>query len=183
MRAPQNNFFGCILWFTGFSGAGKSTVAEELRRQLIAKGQPTYVLDGDVMRRGLCSDLKFSPVDRKENMRRVGEVARLFADAGVICIVALISPYVAERALARKAAHPARFVEVFINAPLEVCEQRDVKGLYARARKGELKDFTGISAPYEPPQQPEIELRTDQTNVAECVAKILSHLNGYASSK
>lgn len=182
MNHSANGFIGAVVWLTGLSGAGKSTVAEELQRQLLAKGQPTYVLDGDVIRRGLCSDLKFSPTDRKENIRRVGEVARLFADAGVICIVALISPYVEDRAMARKAAQPAKFVEVFINAPLEVCEKRDVKGLYARARKGELKEFTGISAPYEPPTNPELELRTDQSDVAACVAKIVGHLNGQVSS-
>ena len=146
------------------------------RRELAARGKHACVLDGDNLRRGLCSDLGFSPADRKENIRRVSEVARLFAEAGVICIVAFISPYQADRAAARSTARPARFVEVFINAPLEVCEQRDPKGLYARARIGELKEFTGVSAPYEPPAHPEIELRTDQLSVEKCVARILEQL-------
>lgn len=167
---------GCVVWLTGLSGSGKTTVARALEQLLQNEGRPVCVLDGDCLRRGLCSDLGFSPEDRQENIRRVGEVARLFADAGLICIVALISPYRRERERARAAAPTGRFLEVYINAPLEVCERRDPKGLYARARAGELKDFTGISAPYEPPTQPEIELRTDLLNVTGCVTRLLEKL-------
>jgi adenylyl-sulfate kinase len=134
------------------------------------------VLDGDNMRHGLCSDLGFSPDDRKENIRRVGEVAKLFADAGVICITAFISPYRADRDLVRSIVPEGQFVEVYVNAPLEVCEQRDPKGLYAKARANEIKEFTGISAPYEAPARPEVELRTDQLMPVESVGKILDYL-------
>lgn len=129
------------------------------------------------MRHGLCSDLAFSPEDRAENIRRVGEAAKLFADAGLICITAFISPYRADHDFVRKIMPPGRFVEVFVNAPLAVCEQRDPKGLYAKARAKEINDFTGISAPYEPPASPELELRTDQLTVSESVAKILEFLH------
>jgi adenylyl-sulfate kinase len=134
------------------------------------------VLDGDNIRHGLGSDLGFSPEDRTENIRRVGEVAKLFADAGVICITAFISPYRADRDLVRKIMPRQRFVEVFVNAPLEICEERDPKGLYAKARAQEIKEFTGISAPYEPPSAPELELRTDQQTVEESVVQILEYL-------
>jgi bifunctional enzyme CysN/CysC len=175
--AQLNGHPGCVVWLTGLSAAGKSTIAAELERALFTLGKHAYVLDGDNMRHGLCSDLGFSPPDRKENIRRVGEVAKLFADAGVICITAFISPYRSDRELARAIAPAGKFVEVHVNAPLEVCEQRDLKGLYAKARSGQIKEFTGISAPYEPPLKPEIELRTDQLEVAECVAVILERLN------
>lgn len=175
-RELRNNHLGCVLWLTGLSGAGKSTIATELERELFNLGRHVYVLDGDNIRHGLGSDLGFSPKDRAENIRRVGEVARLFADAGVICITAFISPYRADRELVRKILPADRFIEVFVNSPLEVCEQRDPKGLYARARANEIKEFTGISAPYEVPALPEIELRTDQLSVAESVAKILEFL-------
>jgi adenylyl-sulfate kinase len=128
------------------------------------------------MRHGLCSDLGFSPDDRKENIRRVGEVAKLFADAGFICITAFISPYRSDRELARRIAPAGKFIEVYVSAPLQICEQRDPKGLYAKARAGKINDFTGISAPYEPPLKPELELRTDQLGVAACVATILDRI-------
>ncbi len=167
---------GCVVWLTGLSGAGKTTIARALELELRRSGRAVCVLDGDCLRRGLCSDLGFSPEDRQENIRRVGEVARLFANAGLICIVALISPYRCDRDRARAAAPAGRFLEVYVNSPLEVCEWRDPKGLYARARTGELKDFTGISAPYEPPLAAELELRTDQLAVAECVALLQAQL-------
>jgi adenylyl-sulfate kinase len=163
---------GCVVWLTGLSGSGKTTIARALEVELRESGRAVCVLDGDCLRRGLCADLGFSPEDRQENIRRVGEVARLFADAGLICIVALISPYRRDRERARAAVPAGRFVEVFINAPLEVCERRDPKGLYARARTGELKEFTGVSAPYETPSKPEVELRTAEWDVAMCVAKV-----------
>ena len=148
-----------------------------MERELFNLGRHTCILDGDNIRHGLCSDLGFSPKDRTENIRRIGEVAHLFADAGIICITAFISPYRADRDLARKIAPPGKFIEIYLNTPLEICERRDVKGLYARARAGEIKEFTGISAPYEPPLKPEIELHTNQSSVAECVAAILERLN------
>jgi len=167
-----------VVWFTGLSGSGKSTLAAELERALFEQGKQVCVLDGDDLRRGLCSDLGFSPADRRENIRRVGEVARLFAEAGSICIAAFISPYRSERDLARRICPKGRFLEVYLNAPLEVCERRDPKGLYARARTGELKEFTGISAPYEPPEKPDLELRTDLLSAAECSALLLARTKG-----
>ncbi len=175
-RSEMHGHSGCVIWLTGLSGSGKSTVAIELERELFQKGRQVYVLDGDNLRHGLCSDLGFSQQDRKENIRRAGEVAKLFADAGVICITAFISPYRSDRDLARKIAPPGKFLEVYVNAPLKVCEQRDPKGLYARARAGQIKEFTGITAPYEPPLKPEIELRTDRDSVGECVASIMEQL-------
>src|SRR6266704_6286520 len=160
LRAARNGHTGAVVWLTGLSGSGKSTLAAELERALFEQGRQVCVLDGDDLRRGLCSDLGFSPADRRENIRRVGEVARLFAEAGFICIAAFISPYRSERDLARGIAPEGKFLEVYLNAPLEVCEQRDPKGLYAKARTGAIKDFTGVSAPYEGPLKPEIELRT-----------------------
>jgi adenylyl-sulfate kinase len=165
-----------VIWLTGLSSAGKSTIASELERELFNAGRHAYVLDGDNIRHGLGSDLGFSAKDRAENIRRVGEIAKLFADAGFICITAFISPYLQDREQARKLLEPGRFIEVFVNAPIEICEQRDPKGLYAKARAKEIKDFTGISAPYEPPPKPEIELRTDQLSVTESVFKILDYL-------
>jgi adenylyl-sulfate kinase len=167
---------GCVVWLTGLSGSGKSTIAGELERRLLDKGRPVWVLDGDKVREGLCSDLGFSPEHRKENIRRVAEVARLFADAGLLCVVAFISPYRADRDRARGLLPVGRFIEVYLSAPLEACERRDPKGLYAKARAGLLKDFTGVSAPYEAPLKPELELRTDKLTVAECVSTLVSRL-------
>lgn len=175
-RAARHGHPGCVIWLTGLSSSGKSTIATELERELFNLGRSVYVLDGDNIRHGLGSDLGFSPKDRAENIRRVAEVAKLFADAGVICITAFISPYRADRDFARKIMPAGRFIEVHVNAPIEVCERRDPKGLYAKARAKEIKEFTGISAPYEPPLHPEIELRTDQLSVSESVARVLEHL-------
>jgi len=175
-RELRNAHRGCVVWLTGLSASGKSTIATELERELFNLGRNVYVLDGDNVRHGLCSDLGFSPDDRTENIRRVGEVAKLFADAGIICVTAFISPYRSDRDLVRKICKEGRFIEVFVNAPIEVCEQRDPKGLYVKARANEIKNFTGISAPYEPPAKAEIELRTDQLSVAESVAGIIEFL-------
>lgn len=175
-RELRNGHAGCVIWLTGLSSAGKSTIATELERELFNLGRHAYVLDGDNIRHGLGANLGFSPADRTENIRRVGEVARLFADAGAICITAFISPYRADRELVRRLLPAGRFIEVFVNAPLEICEQRDPKGLYAKARAKEIKEFTGVSAPYEPPLNPELELRTDQLTVAETVGRILEYL-------
>jgi bifunctional enzyme CysN/CysC len=176
-RELRNGHIGCVIWLTGLSGAGKSTIATELERELFAMGRHVYILDGDNIRHGLGSDLGFSPKDRAENIRRVGEVAKLFADAGVVCITAFISPYQADRDMVRRILPPGRFIEVYVNAPLAICEQRDPKGLYAKARAKEIKEFTGISAPYEAPAQAEIELRTDQLTAPESVTKILEYLH------
>jgi len=176
-RAMRNSHKGCVVWLTGLSGAGKSTIATELERELFNLGKHAYVLDGDNIRHGLCSDLGFSPEDRKENIRRVGEVAKLFADAGIICITAFISPYRSDRDLVRNMMRPRQFVEVHIDAPLAICEERDPKGLYAKARANEIKEFTGISAPYEAPAKPEIQLHTDKLTIAESVAKIVEYLH------
>lgn len=175
-RTRRNGHGGRVIWLTGLSGAGKSTVARELERQLFNLGCQTYVLDGDLMRQGLCRDLSFSMEDRTENIRRVGEVAKIFADAGIIAIAAFISPLRADRDRIRHTSPPGTFVEVYINAPLEVCEKRDAKGLYAKARANIIKEFTGISSPYEPPLHPEVELHTDLGSVEECVAQVLKYL-------
>jgi len=175
-QGSRNFEAGCVVWLTGLSGAGKSTVAQELRQRLSDRGKSVFVLDGDIVRSGLCSDLDFSPAGRKENVRRISEVSKLFAEAGIICIVALISPYQEDRNSARKIVGTGRFVEVYVNAPFEVCEHRDPKGLYAKARAGQIKDFTGISAPYEPPVKPEVELLTNESDVNDCVGKILEYL-------
>ena len=176
-RSRRNGHPGCVIWMTGLSGAGKSTIAVELERELFNMGRQAYVLDGDNIRHGLCSDLAFSPADRRENIRRVGEVSKLFADAGLITITAFISPYRADRDLVRNMLPEGRFIEVHLDTPVEVCEQRDPKGLYAKARSNELKEFTGISAPYEKPEKPEIVLETAKLTVGESVARILEFLH------
>jgi len=176
-RARRQGHPGQVIWLTGLSGSGKSTLAAELERELFNLGKNAFVLDGDNIRHGLCSDLGFAPHERQENIRRVGEVAKLFADAGFICITAFISPYRDDRHLVRSMLLEGQFIEVHVDAPLEVCEQRDPKGLYARARAQQLDEFTGITAPYEPPERPELTLRTDQLAVAECVTQILDYLH------
>ncbi|WP_419947426.1 adenylyl-sulfate kinase [Candidatus Poriferisodalis sp.] len=163
------------VWFTGLSGSGKSTLAFALEEALLQRGVATYVLDGDNIRFGLNRDLGFSPEDRTENIRRIGEVCRLFTDAGLVVLTAFISPYVADRDQVR-AIHPdSAFVEVYVDTPLDVCESRDPKGLYVKARAGEIPDFSGISAPYEPPPVPEITVDTSQPLDA-CVAQLLAAL-------
>jgi bifunctional enzyme CysN/CysC len=174
-RVLRNGHKGGVLWFTGLSGAGKSTLALALEARLFAKGYHVYVLDGDNVRSGLNANLGFSPEDRAENIRRVGEVAGLFADAGFIVISSFISPYRADRERARKAAGDT-FHEIYIKASLEVCEQRDPKGLYRRARTGEIPEFTGISSPYEPPESAELVVRTDLLNVEECLGELATYV-------
>ena len=164
------------LWLTGLSGSGKSTLCRAIERRLVELGVNAYVLDGDNLRVGLCADLGFEPTDRSENIRRVGEVARLFNDAGVIVLTAFISPYRSDRAGVRETMAEGQFVEVHVDTPLEVCEARDVKGLYARARAGEISDFTGISAPYEAPETPEIRLPAGERDVDWCVEHVIDYL-------
>jgi bifunctional enzyme CysN/CysC len=179
-RARQKLQKPFCLWLTGLSGAGKSTIANLLEKQLFLSGRHTYVLDGDNIRRGLNRDLGFSEVDRVENIRRAMEVARLFVDAGLVVIVAFISPYRAERDLARSRFEPDEFAEIYIDASLEECERRDPKGLYAKARRGELVNFTGIDSAYEPPEAPEIRLDTVAKSPDECVDLILSYVDSKA---
>lgn len=167
---------GRIVWFTGLSGAGKSTLANALEVALHGMRRRTYILDGDNIRRGLCKDLGFSDADRVENMRRVAEVARLFVDAGLLVLVAFISPFRAERQAARELFAPGDFLEVFVDVPLVVAEQRDTKGLYQKARSGTLAHLTGIDSPYEPPLAPDLALRTDLISVDACVQRMLALL-------
>jgi adenylylsulfate kinase len=166
---------GCVLWLTGLSGSGKSTLARALEQRLSGR-HLTYVIDGDVVRSRLNSDLGFGAADRDENIRRIGEVAALFADAGLILIVAAISPYKVGREGARHAAGSDRFFEVYVRAPLEVCETRDPKGLYRRARRDEIPEFTGVSAPYEEPESPELCVDTADRSVADCTDQIIDCL-------
>lgn len=164
------------LWFTGLSGAGKSTLANLLEKRLHETGRHTYLLDGDNIRQGLNRDLGFTEADRVENIRRVAEVARLMTDAGLIVLVSFISPFRAERRMARALFEPGEFLEVFVDAPLAECERRDPKGLYAKARRGELKDFTGIDSAYEVPESPELTVNTQRHSAAECVEIIIERI-------
>ena len=177
-RARRDGHRGAVVWLTGLSGAGKSTLARGLERELFARQIHVYVLDGDNIRYGLNANLGFSPEDRIENIRRVGEVARLMADGGFVTVTAFISPYRTDRRRAREIALEGgcEFVEVFVNTPLEVCEQRDPKDLYKKARAGQIKQFTGIDAPYEAPEDPEIVVHTERQAVEESVAAILEQL-------
>jgi adenylylsulfate kinase len=167
---------GATLWFTGLSGSGKSTVARRVEAMLAARGHHVYTLDGDNVRHGLCRDLGFSPEDRAENIRRIGEVAKLFTDAGTLTLAAFVSPYRADRDAVRALLPAGDFFEVHVAADLAVCEARDVKGLYKKARAGEIKDFTGINAPYEEPLAPELVLRTDLQDVDASAAAVLAKL-------
>lgn len=169
---------GMTVWLTGLSASGKSTIAFEAEKRLIAEGRAAYVLDGDNLRHGLNADLGFSAEDRSENVRRVGEVARLMADAGLVALAPIISPYRADRMLVRRShlAADIGFVEVHVSTPLEDCEQRDPKGLYARARSGEIVGFTGIDDPYEPPDDPDVVLDTSERSIDACVDSLLHHL-------
>jgi bifunctional enzyme CysN/CysC len=182
-RARQKLQRPFCLWLTGLPGAGKSTIANLLEKQLFASGRHTYILDGDNIRHGLSRDLGFTEADRIENIRRAMEVARLFVDAGLVVIVAFISPYRAERDLARSRFAPDEFVEIYVDASLAECERRDPKGLYAKARRGDLANFTGIDSDYEPPEAPEIHLDTVARNPDECVDLVLSYLESTALDK
>ncbi|MBU3007912.1 adenylyl-sulfate kinase [Cobetia amphilecti] len=178
-RADRNKQKPCIIWFTGLSGAGKSTAANALERQLFAMGYNTYLLDGDNVRHGLCGDLGFSEDDRAENIRRVGEVAKLMVDAGMITLVSFISPFQADRQTVRDMVGTDEFIEVFVNTPISVCEERDPKGLYRKARAGEISDFTGISSPYEAPENPEIEINTGELSLEQTALKLVNQLKHY----
>jgi adenylylsulfate kinase len=176
-REARRGHKGVVLWFTGLSGSGKSTLALAVERYLFERGHFTYVLDGDNVRHGLNRDLGFSPEDRTENIRRIGEVAKLFCEAGAIVATAFISPYRADRDTVRQQmSRDGDFHEVFVSCPLEICEQRDPKGLYKKARAGEIPNFTGIGAPYEAPEAPELVLETDRYDVEACVRQVVEHL-------
>jgi adenylylsulfate kinase len=167
---------GATIWLTGLSGSGKSTIAVAAERVIVERGHLAYVLDGDNVRHGLNRNLGFSPEDRTENIRRIGEVAKLFTDAGVIVFSSFISPYRNDRDEVRALMGPGDFIEAYVDASLETCEGRDVKGLYEKARKGEIPEFTGISAPYEEPEQPELVIDTNRQSVEESVAQVVSYL-------
>jgi adenylylsulfate kinase len=168
----------CVLWFTGLSGSGKSTLANAVDYALYQQNIRSYVLDGDNIRHGLNSDLSFGVEDRRENIRRIGEVAKLFVDSGLIVSSAFISPFLDDRQLVRNMFEPREFIEIFLNCPINICEDRDPKGLYKKARKGEIPDFTGISSPYEVPNDPEIIIETDTMTLDQSVEKILAYLKG-----
>ncbi len=175
-RNKENRHNSFVVWFTGLSGSGKSTIANHLEKKLFEAGIKVYSLDGDNIRSGLNKGLSFSREDRFENNRRIAEVAKLFIDSGMVAITAFISPLEKDREQARKIIGKENFVEVFVNTPLEVCEQRDVKGFYEKARKGEIENFTGISAPYEAPQNPDITVKTDVESVEDAVERIFLFL-------
>lgn len=175
-RERQLGQRGAVVWFTGLSGSGKSTVARAVEQQLYALGHAVYVLDGDNIRTGLNADLGFGDDDRTENIRRLGHVASLFADSGLITLTAFISPFRADRSLAQKCVGEASFVEVFIDTPLDVCEQRDPKGLYKKARAGDIPSFTGISSPYEAPENPSLRVATADQTPEQSAAQVVEHL-------
>lgn len=180
-RAKKNGHKGALLWFTGLSGAGKSTVANTVDHLLHEMGKRTMVLDGDNIRMGLNKNLGFSPEDRSENIRRIGEVGKLFVEAGLITTTAFISPYTADRDMVREILEPGEFIEIYVKASLDTCEQRDPKGLYKKARAGEIKGFTGIDAPYEEPTKAELVLDSDTKNIDELAKEVIEYLekNGY----
>ncbi|SDL10752.1 adenylylsulfate kinase [Salinimicrobium catena] len=177
-RNSQNGHNSFVIWFTGLSGSGKSTIANQLEKKLFDLGVKTYSLDGDNIRSGLNKGLSFTEEDRTENNRRIAEVAKLFMDAGLVTITAFISPLAEDREKAKEVIGDEDFIEVFVNTPLEVCEERDVKGLYKKARQGEIKNFTGISSPYEAPVNPDIEIKTENESIEESVERIFQVLKG-----
>jgi adenylylsulfate kinase len=175
-RSALNNHKSVLVWFTGLPGSGKSTISHELEYRLFRQNIKTYVLDGDNVRQGLCRDLGFSADDRRENLRRVGETARLLVDAGILTIAAFASPYGKDRHMVRQMFAPGDFIEVYLKCDVTVCEARDPKGLYKKARRGEIKNFTGISDPYEPPDNPEIVLETDRMSIDESLEMIMGYM-------
>lgn len=175
-RESLNGHRSAMLWFTGLSGAGKSSLAHAVEEQLYQMGCRTFVFDGDNVRHGLCSDLGFSAKDRVENIRRVGEMGKLFLEAGVIALTAFISPFRSDREKVRSLVPHGEFLEIYCHCPLEVCEERDVKGLYKRARAGEIKDFTGISSPYEEPEDPELVVETGSLSLDDSAAQVIAML-------
>ncbi|WP_077211254.1 adenylyl-sulfate kinase [Bacillus dakarensis] len=175
-RQLKNQHKSCVLWFTGLSGSGKSTLANAIDQKLFQQHIQSYVLDGDNIRHGLNKDLSFGANDRKENIRRIGEVAKLFVDSGQIVSTAFISPYQEDRQQVRKMFEEGEFIEIYVACPINVCEQRDPKGLYKKARKGDIPNFTGISSPYEAPDNPDLIIETDKTTIEKSVEEIVTYL-------
>ena len=175
-RRKANNQNSFLIWFTGLSGSGKSTIANAVEQRLQKEGIKTYALDGDNIRKGINNDLSFSPEDRTENIRRIAEVSNLMVDAALVVLAAFVSPYKIDRDNIKKIVKDVNFVEIYINTSVEECERRDVKGLYKKARLGEIKNMTGISAPYEAPINPDIEIKTELETIAQAVEKILEHI-------
>jgi len=175
-RSEQKQQRPCLLWFTGLSGSGKSTIANAVDALLFARGCHTYLLDGDNVRHGLNGDLGFSDNERIENIRRISEVSKLFVDAGLIVSTAFISPFASDRAMARSKLMDGEFIEIFVDTPIDICEQRDPKGLYKKARNGEISDFTGIDSAYDVPEQPEIHLKTADLSIEQCAHQIIEYL-------
>ena len=175
-RRNSNNHNSFLIWFTGLSGSGKSTIANQLETELFKKGIKTYSLDGDNIRKGINKDLSFSPEDRTENIRRIAEVANLMVDAGLVVLASFVSPYKKDRENIKNVVKDVNFVEVFVNTSLEECEKRDVKGLYKKARAGEIKDMTGLTSPYEAPENPAIEIKTEEETVESAVNKIYQYI-------
>jgi len=175
-RSSIKNHNGILLWFTGLSGSGKSTIANAVEEALFKKGIHTYLLDGDNVRKGLNNNLSFSPEDRTENIRRIAEVANLMIDAGLVVLASFVSPYKKDREMVKKTVKDSNFVEIFVNTSIEECERRDTKGLYAKARKGLIKDFTGINAPYDTPENPDVLIETEITTVKQAVDIVLNHI-------
>ncbi|HMS65644.1 MAG TPA: adenylyl-sulfate kinase [Ignavibacteria bacterium] len=174
-KSDRNKLLGnrsFVIWFTGLSGSGKSTLSNELEQKLISSGILTYILDGDNIRHGLNKDLGFSETDRKENIRRIGEVSKLMVDSGVVVLTAFISPFREDRITVRQLLNKNEFIEVYVKCPVEICEERDVKGLYKKAREGKIKEFTGIDSPYEEPENPEITIETDKLSLKESAGKL-----------
>jgi len=184
-RAELKQQKACLLWYTGLSGSGKSTIANAVDALLFADDNHSYLLDGDNVRHGLNGDLGFSDEERVENIRRISEVAQLFVDAGLIVSTAFISPFRADRALAASKLAPGEFIEVFIDTPIEICEQRDPKGLYKKARAGEIKDFTGIDSAYEAPENPQIHIESSGKSVEQCAQQVVDYLieHGFIAKK
>ncbi len=175
-REQLNGHKSAIVWFTGLSGSGKSTLAHAVEERLHQLSCRTFVFDGDNVRHGLCGDLSFSEEDRRENIRRIGEMSKLFVEAGVIALTAFISPFRVDRLKVRNLTAPGEFIEILCRCPIEVCEQRDVKGLYRRARAGEIRDFTGISSPYEEPENPELAVDTGSMPLDQCIDQVIGYL-------
>ncbi|NBC58011.1 MAG: adenylyl-sulfate kinase [Bacteroidetes bacterium] len=182
-REKQLKQPGMVLWFTGLSGSGKSTIANAVEQDLFHLGYKTYTLDGDNIRQGINRGLGFTAEDRAENLRRIAEVAKLFVDAGQICIAAFVSPTKADRKLVKDIIGEDDFIEIFVDTPLEICEKRDVKGLYAKARKGEIKNFTGISAPYENPEHPDLIIKTEHKDVEQSAKAVSEYIKSHLKSK
>ena len=175
-RVARNGYHPLLLWFTGLSGSGKSTLANAVEDHLFKNDLTTYILDGDNIRSGLNSDLAFTEESRKENIRRIGEVSKLFLDAGTITLTAFISPFIDDREMVKKLVGVSNFIEIFVDCPLEICEQRDVKGLYKKARKGEIKNFTGIDSPFETPKDPDVYVNTHEKSIEQCTSDIIQFI-------